>query len=588
MEQPISFFNWSLSKLLDTECDTFVKAKIKILFVVLIFPLIKLAVAIPVAWHNEQYFHLQRAVVMLVLYLVLLKLFLINKAYINAIAHVMVWFGLFIIWSNVFIYAQSINIATLQFVFMLILSSFYLLNKKYGLIYSFLGTLPVVFYLLENGIKLTTGLPNELASPGFEIIVILNFITIIITHYLFQEAFVANISEKEALNKQLQLAVEEANQAAKSKSDFLSTMSHELRTPLNSVIGISELLLIDSKTEEQTENLKILQFSAANLHSLINDILDFNKLGSDKLDLEAIPVNLYELINDTCSGLRFQANKKGIDLNLGVDEVVKDQIVITDPTRISQIIYNLAGNAIKFTEKGSVSVSLKVLGGNDDTIIIRFSILDTGIGINPDKQESIFEPFVQASSSTTRNFGGTGLGLAIVKRLLLLFESNIKLESTPGFGSTFFFDISFKVDKEHGDALSRGQQADYDLSGLRILVAEDNPMNRLLLTKVFSKWKNEPAFAFDGREAIEKVKTCTYDVVLMDLHMPLVDGYEAAKAIRAIPDPVKSKVPIIALTASVSSNVYEKVKKAGMDDYILKPFKLKELYRKLKDITLKV
>ncbi|MEJ6980401.1 ATP-binding protein [Pedobacter sp. P351] len=588
MEKSIQFYNWSLKKLLETEANTFIKARIKILFVVLIFPLIKLTVAIPVAWHHHQYFHLQRAVIMLVVYLVLLKVFLINKAFTNTIAHVMVWLGLLIIWTNAFVYAQTINIVTLQFIFMLVLSSFYLLNKRFGIVYSLLGTLPVVLHLIMEGkVNFIARAPNELASPGFELIVVLNFITIIITHYLFQQAFVANIAEKEVLNKQLQLAVIEANHAAVSKSNFLSTMSHELRTPLNSVIGISELLLLDSKDQEQEENLKILKFSAMNLHSLVNDILDFNKLESDKLDLETIPVNLFELINEVCSGLRFQATKKGIDFILDVDEEIKDQFIVTDPTRITQIIFNLAGNAIKFTETGYVSVSLKALGWDKDKLSIRFSITDTGIGISADKKEAIFEPFTQASSSTTRNFGGTGLGLSIVKRLLYLFKSKIKVESTLGLGSTFCFDISFELDKEPVGLLSSGMESEYDLAELKVLVAEDNTMNRLLLTKVFTKWNNKPVFAMNGLEAIEKIKTNDFDVVLMDLNMPLVDGFEASKTIRDIADPVKSSIPIIALTASVSVDVYDKIKEAGMDDFILKPFKLKELYLKLKEITLK-
>jgi signal transduction histidine kinase len=588
MEQPVSFFNWSLKKLLNTESDTLNRARIKVLLAIISFSLMKISIAISVAWHYKQYFHLERAFVMLVVYMVLLKLLLADKAYIKAITHVMVWLGLLLIWSNALISAQTINIITLQFIFMLILSSFYLLNKEFAILYAFVSILPVILHLVfRNELLFTVLLPNQLASPGYEIIVVLNFITIIITHYLFQHAFISNIVEKGALNKQLELAVKEANEAAASKSLFLSTMSHELRTPLNSVIGMSELLLKDSLSNEQTENLKILKFSAVNLHSLINDILDFNKLGSDKLDLEAIPVSLYELMNDICSGLRFLAKQKGVDFVLDIDETLADRRIVTDPTRITQIIYNLAGNAIKFTEQGTVSVCLKVLSIDNDNLNIRFSVIDTGIGISADKQEAIFEPFTQASSSTTRNFGGTGLGLAIVKRLLVLFNSSINLESAPGDGSTFVFDISFKLDKEPIDTNLAGFVPDYDLSGLKILVAEDNLMNRLLMTKVFANWNNEAVFALNGREAIDKMISDEYDVVLMDLHMPVVDGYEAARAIRAISDPVKSSVRIIALTASVSANLHDKIKDAGIDDYVQKPFKLNELYCKLKNPTLK-
>jgi two-component system, sensor histidine kinase len=589
MEQPMAFFNWSLKKVLLTESDAFVKAKINIVFVILIFSLVKLSCVIPVLLQNNQHLHLPRAITMLVLYLILLKLLLANKNNLKMVAHALACIGLFVIWSNVLMYAKAVNLITVQFVFMMILSAFYILGRGFGIFYSALTTIPVISFLVFPD-KLVTwnGLPNELASPGYEIILVLNFISIIYAHYLFQQAFVKTLAEKENLNKQLHLAVNEANNAALSKSDFLSSMSHELRTPLNSVIGISELLLMDSTNQEQEENLKILKFSAVNLHSLINDILDFNKLDSERVELEAISVNLNELMNDICAGLQFQAKQKGIKLIVTIDELLESQDIISDPTRITQIIYNLAGNAIKFTEKGSVSVTLQVLCLDEEEITVQFSVIDTGIGISADKQEAIFEPFTQASSSTTRNFGGTGLGLAIVKRLLSLFESKINLQSVAGSGSTFFFDIVFKLNKEPSGITLENPESEYDLSGLKILVAEDNQMNRVLLLKVFSKWNNEPVFALNGREAIEMLSKDSYDVVLMDLHMPLMDGYEAARSIRGIADPVKAAVPIIALTASVSDNLNSKVREAGMDDYILKPFKLKDLYNKLKDIPVKM
>ncbi|MDB5012476.1 MAG: response regulator, partial [Daejeonella sp.] len=200
--------------------------------------------------------------------------------------------------------------------------------------------------------------------------------------------------------------------------------------------------------------------------------------------------------------------------------------------------------------------------------------------------EAIFEPFTQASSSTTRNFGGTGLGLAIVKKLLTLFDSKINLESTPGIGSNFFFDISFTIDKQPAAVYATTVEPDYDLSALRVLIAEDNPMNRLLMKKVFSKWSNVPVFAVNGQEAIEKATCEVFDVILMDIHMPVVDGYDAAKAIRNLTDSTKSNVPIIALTASVSNDLSEKITSVGMNDYVFKPFKSKELYSKLNMIAI--
>ena len=585
MKTPLTFFNWSLKKLLNEERDNFTNASIKILFCVLIFTLLKTLIVVGVAFRFDQPFQLQRAAVMLIVYVVLLKVLLANRAYSRAVAHVMVFMGLLLIWSNVFLSAQNINILTLQFVFMLILGSFYLLGTRYGLIYSISAILPVVLHLIFNSRLSFAGIaPNELASPGYEIIGVLNFVNIIICHYLFQQAFKLNIEEKETLNKQLQQAVEEANVAADSKLEFLSTMTHELRTPLNSVVGISQLMLQDPYSKEQAVSLQILKSSAENLYSLINNILDYNRLGSDKLDLENIPVQLGNMISDICLGFQFQAQQKDVDFVLNIDEILADKWVVTDPTRITQIIYNLAGNAIKFTDRGRITVALNVYYIDDQILKIRFSITDTGIGISADKQEAIFDSFTQASASTARNFGGTGLGLAIVKRLLSLFNSSVQLESSPGAGSKFYFDISFKRYEQPVDSPTNQQDDDFDLQGLKVLVVEDNAMNRLLMVKVFDRWNNKPEFAVNGQEAIDKVSLNNYDVVLMDLHMPIVDGFEATRVIRSMADPVKSRVKIIALTASVSHNLSYKVKDAGMDDFLYKPFKLKDLYMKLNTI----
>ncbi|MGZ5304523.1 MAG: ATP-binding protein, partial [Bacteroidia bacterium] len=563
-----------------------------ILFIILLFSLLKaFTVIMLLIWNQQDFFQIARAAALVTVYVVLFKLLLAGKRYVPVITHFMACMGLLLIYSNILFVAQTINIITLQFIFMLVLSSFYLLNKRFGIIYSVLSILPVALYLFfPDQIILTNIPPQELASPVSEILIILNFATIVLAHYLFSNAFTSTIKEKEALNGQLQSAVKEANRAAESKSDFLSTMSHELRTPLNSVLGISELMLKDSHNHEQSENLKILKYSAENLHALINDILDYNKLDNGKLELETLTLDLAELIENVGSGLRFQAKQKGIDFILDIDEELIGNKVITDPTRLTQIIYNLAGNAIKFTEKGSVTIQLKSLATDSENLNVRFAVTDTGIGISEEQQAIIFEPFTQASSSTTRRFGGTGLGLAIVKQLLIMFSSSIQLESMPGKGSTFYFDISFRLDNETVNTTSGTPdlQVVHDLSGLRILIAEDNSMNRILLAKIFSKWNNNPVFANNGREAIDEITLNNYDVVLMDVHMPVMNGYEATQAIRNMQDPVKANIPIIAITAAVDNNLYDKVTTAGMNDYILKPFKINHLYGKLDTVVTSV
>lgn len=590
MQQSLTFFNWSVNRLLSTEADLLSRARIKILFMILVFAIVKVVTVIPLMIVQQQdFFQLARAAVLLVVYVVLFKLLRAGKRYVAGITHIMAWMGILLIWSNIFVTSQNINILTLQFLFMLVLSSFYLLNKGFGIAYSALGMLPVALYLVFPGqVTITDRAPQQLLSPGFEILVILNFATIVVAHYLFSNAFTSTIAAKERLNAQLQYAVKEANNASESKSEFLSTMSHELRTPLNAVLGISELLMKDSHNREQQENLEVLKYAAENLHALINDVLDFNKLESGKLELETITTDLAEIITNTGSALGFQASQKGIDLILDIDEMLAGNKVITDPTRISQIINNLAGNAIKFTEKGSVTIALKTLGTDSENIQVRFAVKDTGIGISREQQEKIFEPFTQASASTTRKFGGTGLGLAIVKQLLIMFSSSIQLESIPGEGSTFYFDISFRLDNEQEAPKTAEMQAEHDLSGIRILVAEDNAMNRLLLTKIFSKWNNTPVFATNGQEAVDKLMQDNFDVVLMDVHMPVMNGYEATQAIRAMEVPAKSNIPVIAITAAVDNNLRDKITLAGMNDFILKPFKINELYSKLESVVLTV
>jgi signal transduction histidine kinase/CheY-like chemotaxis protein len=589
MPEKPKFFNWSLKNLLSTIADPLEQSRVKILFTFLIFSILKVLIVIPLAYQSNQLPQFKIAIVLLIIYTFLTKLLLSHRKYSVLISHIMIILGLVIVIFVLFGYAKTINIMAMQFMFMMILSGFYLLNRRFGIFYSILSVIPVFIFMIINGdLQNLQSSTEGMGSPAYEILIFLNFLTIILGHYLFYQALSRNVKEKELLNEKLLIAVKEANIAVQSKSDFLSTMSHELRTPLNSVIGMAELLSDELTNPEQEENLKILNFSAASLHTLINDILDFNKLGSEKLYLESIGVNLHTLIHNICSGLRIQAKEKGLQLLLEIDEDIEKIPISTDPTRISQILFNLTGNAIKFTSIGSVKIHVKILEEDADKINVRFSIIDTGIGINAEKMESIFEPFTQASTSTTRNYGGTGLGLAIVKRLLALFESSVNLESEEGKGSKFWFDISFKRNNQALDGDSGGKEQTFDLSGLRVLVVEDNPVNSLLLKKIFQKWSNIPDFARDGYEALAKVSANTYDLILMDIHMPLLDGYETTLKIRELPDKDKSSVPIIALTASVSNNLSDKIREVGMNDYLSKPYNPKELYTKLREISLKI
>lgn len=579
--------NWSLQRLLGAEKGAFNKARVKILYTFLGFSLLKVFVVLAVSTWYMQYFQLTRALVFLAVYGVLFAQLLTGKGNVTRITHTLLSMGMLLVWSNIFITVGKLNIVTLQFIFMIIMSSFYLLPRRQGLIYTILAIVPVLIHLLllNRGIPTlspaTERAAGELALPGAMAIILLNFTSIVVSSNLYHRAFSETMAEKETLNLQLKLAVDEANRHAQSRSDFLSTMSHELRTPLNSVIGMAELLLEDAHNEEQKENLGILRFSALSLHTLINDILDFNKLGSGRLQLESIPVNLSKLLRNICSGMELQAKEKGLKLELLIDPALENLYLVTDPTRITQIIYNLAGNGIKFTHKGGITIALALLHKTDEGVKVRFAITDTGIGIAADKQETVFEPFVQASTSTTRNYGGTGLGLPIVKRLLALFGSDIVLESRPGEGSRFSFEIMFAYGESPVPAVHASEAFSNDLQGLRVLAAEDNPMNVLLLRKLCQRWKIKPDIVENGTEVLPQLEKHMYDVILMDIHMPGMDGYEASRAIRKLPDRAKARIPIIALTASVSNDIHAKITAAGMNDYVRKPFNAKDLFVKL-------
>ena len=380
----------------------------------------------------------------------------------------------------------------------------------------------------------------------------------------------------------LKSARAQAEQGLIAKSEFLSTMSHEIRTPLNSVVGMSYLLLKNNPRPDQVEHLDVMIFSANNLLNIVNDILDYNKMEAGKITFEHIETDIGFIANNVVNSLKNYALDKGIDLELTVDNDLQNK-VMGDPTRISQILTNLVHNAIKFTPSGFVRVNIKVKAQTQRSITIDFKVQDSGIGISKAKQAMIFEQFTQADSSTSRGFGGTGLGLSICKRILELQSSTLHLDSEVGRGSTFYFTQTFEkgpqifVEQHTPEENIVLKKEGKPFTGMSILLVEDNAMNVMVAQTFLQRWGATIDVAENGLEALSKLDVTKHRLILMDLHMPVMDGYEASRKIRQ----QGIKVPIIALTATIPAEVEYDVRQAGMNDIVAKPFLPDELYRKV-------
>ncbi len=377
----------------------------------------------------------------------------------------------------------------------------------------------------------------------------------------------------------------EAVELSRAKSDFLSNMSHEIRTPLNAIIGVSNLLSDDQPTPSQAEQIDTLLFSAENLMVIINDILDYSKIGAGKVKLEAIEFNIRRIMNGIYKTLHGNAQKKGLELQTIIGKNVPETL-IGDPTRLSQILINLVNNAIKFTPRGNVTFQVILKEKNTEKATLAFSVTDTGIGIAADKQKDIFDSFSQANTSTTRLYGGTGLGLAITKQLLELQGSQIQLISELNKGTTFFFDLTLPIGKqnkkEEMQAIQlqrpKKQYKEGFTSNSKILLVDDNAINLVIAKRFLNKWNLEVDIAKNGKEALEKVKNDSYGLIFMDINMPEMDGYEATRIIRSWREAEYQNLPIVALTASVFDALKYQAVEAGMNDYLSKPFKPQELY----------
>jgi PAS domain S-box-containing protein len=374
------------------------------------------------------------------------------------------------------------------------------------------------------------------------------------------------------------MARQKAEDAAQSKQLFMSTMSHEIRTPLNEVIGITNLLLQGGPREDQMDYIKALKFSGNHLLTLVNDVLDYNKMESGKIVFEQTQFNLSDFLDEIMRSYSFRSKAKNLSFEIMKASNLPTE-VIGDPIRLNQILSNLLSNALKFTVHGSIKVIVKELSRSVNQSKMEFTVIDTGIGIPKDKHFFIFDSFTQASPDTTRHFGGTGLGLAICKKLIELQGGKISVESEPDRGSTFRFVISFGIsEKGVQPPVAEIPESFTGLEGKKILVAEDNKINFFVANKFLIGWGISVTHAENGQIALDILSKEDFDLILMDLHMPVMDGIEATRIIRKSDNPRIQNIPIVALTAAIMSESHDKIEDLKINDYVLKPFKPHDLF----------
>ena len=383
----------------------------------------------------------------------------------------------------------------------------------------------------------------------------------------------AQIAKSKEIENYLITARNEAENAARAKSDFLSVMSHEIRTPLNAIIGYIHLLINENPLPAQVQYLNILQVSARNLLSLINDVLDFSKIEEGKIVFNNSDFDIRLLLNDVKMAHKMRAEENGNILKVMLDDEIPT-FVKGDTTRLTQILNNLISNAIKFTKNGRITVTLQLKSIKEKHCEVYFSVSDTGIGISDENQKKIFDRFTQAHQYITREYGGSGLGLAIIKKLLNLMDADIFVESMPGKGSNFYFTLNFEISATPNFTNDKVLEIKEDLGGIRILLVEDVFFNALLAKKMLNNMNAEVVIAENGLVAVELVRKEHFDLILMDVQMPVMDGYTASMEIRKF----NLNVPIFPLTASTSQGMQERFASIGITDFIFKPINPDNLF----------
>lgn len=392
---------------------------------------------------------------------------------------------------------------------------------------------------------------------------------------------IRDISEKKKTEIALKESEQKSREAARLKAEFLANMSHEIRTPLNGILGMTGLLIDTNLDEQQQKYLEIIRSSGDSLLSIVNDILDFSKIEAKRLVLEMIPFELRASVEDIKQILGFAASQKNLHVKIDIDPLVP-KVVKGDPTRLRQILMNLLSNAIKFTSKGSITV--RVTKNKKD--LIRFEVIDSGIGIPKSAIEAMFKPFTQVDSSTTRRFGGTGLGLSICKELVNAMNGQIGVTSEESVGSTFWFELPLKADGPSDSAPVAKKVIEQSSKKLRVLIAEDNAVNALIGRKMVEKLGHTVTIVSNGKETLDALELIRYDLILMDCQMPEMDGFEATENIRKSAHDWK-EIPIVAMTAHAMTGDRERCLAVGMNDYISKPMRIDDLYTVIEKIISK-
>ncbi|WGQ10616.1 ATP-binding protein [Pedobacter gandavensis] len=521
----------------------------------------------------------------ILLLLLLLGLVLIFKEVSwKKIGHYFIFCLTCLVWSNMLLLQDGINIVTVQYVLIIISGGYYILGFRWGLIYSLVNTLSVVaLFFIKNFSQIDLSIGN-LSTNYYEysFALVFNFLLLIFIHHYFFRAFKKTSRKERILTAYLKKSLFSAEKVAAAKTNFLATMSHELRTPLNAVIGMTNVLLEDNPRAGQKENLEILSFSSENLMSTINNILSFNRLDAGMEQLENTSFRLDLLLSNIYGALKLRVLNEDLAFELDMDDRIKAKLVMGDQIRLTQIFFNLVGNAIKFTASGFVKIRAIVVMADSDRLKIKFEIEDSGIGIPELQQARVFEPYFRAEHHSADQFQGTGLGLSIARRLVDLHGGVLNFKSEQGIGTLFSFELTFPelINEEVSEDIMSGE-LNTKIGHLRILIAEDNPVNVMVLQKTLTRWGLVADVAENGQLALNAVVAKPYDLVFMDINMPVMSGFEASKQIRELSDPQKNKVCIIALTASIGMSLEEHPELRYLDDFLLKPFSVEQLKAKL-------